>query len=70
VGRGPPPRPSGRPADRRPRKGRIRQNGRVAFDYEGREVGFGQGLDRDEAAAVVKELLTRFRHLQPAGQGA
>jgi hypothetical protein len=70
VGRGRPPRPSGRPADRRPRKGRIRQTGRVVFDYDGREAGFGQSLDTEEAAAIVKELHARFRQLEPASRAA
>ncbi len=70
AGRPRPRRRSGRPADRRPSKGRIRQTGRIVFDYDGREAGFGESLDKEEAAAIVKELHTRFRHLEPAGNGA
>ena len=66
VGRGRSPRSYGRPTDRRPKKGRIRQSGSIVFDYDGGMAGFGQGLDNEEAAAVVRELHARFRHLEPA----
>ena len=70
VGRARLPRPSGRPADRQPRKGRIRQPGRIVFDYDGREAGFGQSLEAENAAAIVRELHARFRQLGPAERAA
>ena len=65
VGR-PAPARYGRPTDRRPRKGRIRQSGRISFDYDGKPVGIGQSLSKEDAEAIVRELHNRFRHLEPS----
>ncbi len=69
VGRAGPAR-YGRPADRRPRKGRIRQAGRITFDYDGSPVSFGQNLSNEDAEALVRELQARFRQLEPGTPGA
>lgn len=66
----PAPAQYGRPADRRPRKGRIRQSGRITFDYDGNPVSFGQSLSNEDAEALVRELHTRFRQLEPGAPGA